>query len=76
MAGLDKGFGRVQLVRSYFAAVAGFTEPEALTRVDVQTRTGGPFGAALTAVRTLWQRSQQDPFYAVLAYRNFKRTDA
>ena len=30
------GFGRAQLVKSYFSAVAGFTEPEAVTQVDVQ----------------------------------------
>ncbi len=32
------GFGRAQLVKSYFSAVAGFTEPEAVTQVDVQVR--------------------------------------
>ena len=112
------GFGRVQLVKSYFSAVAGFTEPEAVTQVDVQARkdvacplgalqlttlllccackppqrvccnvrpashtvsactqarTGSPLQPALAALGRLWQRSQQDPFYGVISYRNFKR---
>lgn len=62
----------MQLVKSYFSAVAGFTAPEALTDDGSAPPAGNPVSKLL---QKLWQSSQSDPFYAVVAYRNFKRTD-
>ncbi len=83
------GYARCQLVRSYFQAVAGFTEPEVLTKVELQPGSSsssssggaqggvGALGAALAKalgpLGTLFERSSSDAFYAVVAYRNFKR---
>ena len=39
----------------------------------MQVRQKGPLESALGALGSLWQRSQQDPFYGVIAHRNFKR---
>lgn len=62
------GFGRAQLVSQYFGAVAGFTQPEIVTQVGQQRQPRGWLGA----VQKLLQRSQGDPFYAVISYRNVK----
>ncbi|PNH11748.1 hypothetical protein TSOC_001390 [Tetrabaena socialis] len=74
------GYARCQLVRQYFQSVAGFTAPEVLTKVAKQDGGGGgggggggPLAAVLGPVAKLFQRSSSDPFYAVVAYRNFKR---
>lgn len=79
------GYARCQLVRSYFQAVAGFTEPEVLTKVELQPNSsssgapgglgalGGALAKALGPLGALFERSSSDPFYAVVAYRNFKR---
>jgi SAM-dependent methyltransferase len=61
------GYSRAQLVKSYFGCVAGFTQPEVLT--EVSTR---PDDSVLGKLKRLFARSSSDPFYAVIAYRNFK----
>ena len=52
---------------------AGFTEPEGVTEVDL---SGAPEPSGLLAllrpVLTLMERSQGDPFYAVMSHRNYK----
>jgi hypothetical protein len=37
---------------------------------------GGPLSALLKPLVGLFQRAGSDPFYAVVAYRNFKREEA
>lgn len=64
------GYSRVQLVKQYFTAVSGFTEPEVVTRVGDTPAPALP--AWLNTLTTLFQRTQQDPFYAVVAHRNVK----
>ncbi|GLI61477.1 hypothetical protein VaNZ11_003874 [Volvox africanus] len=76
------GFARCQLVRQYFQAVSGFTAPEVLTAVNrpadqqQQGRAGGGGflkGLLDSPLARLFRRSSSDPFYAVVAYRNFRR---
>ena len=64
------GYSRSQLVKQYIAAVAGFTLPTVLTEV-LTTPDLSPLGR----LKSLFARSSSDPFYAVVAYRNFKRED-
>ncbi len=63
------GYSRVQLVKQYFGAVSGFTQPEVVTKVG-----GGDDKppALFKWLAMLLQRAQQDPFYAVIAHRNVK----
>jgi len=76
----NSGYGRTQLVKSYFQCVEGFTEPEVLLEVPIpegrQQDGGGLLGGLVKALpqplQQLLSRSSSDPFYAVLAYRNFK----
>jgi hypothetical protein len=73
----NSGFGRTQLVKSYFQCVEGFTEPEVLLQVPIpegqdQGLLGGLLKALPQPLQQLLSRSSSDPFYAVLAYRNFK----
>ena len=58
------------------AARAGFTEPEALTDVDVSPPPPGALAALLSRMTSLWQRASGDPFYAVVSYRNYRRLQA
>ena len=60
------GYARVQLVKSYFSAVAGFTAPEVITDMGAQD------DSLLGKIRRFFQRSSSDPFYAVVAYANYK----
>lgn len=69
------GYSRCQLVRSYFQAIEGFTTPEVLTEVSGASPPQGVNGL-FQAVQRLISRSTSDPFYAVVAYRNFKRSDS
>lgn len=67
------GYSRVQLVVQYFQCVEGFTEPEVVRRLpskdDDNKESGSPLGWIM---RLLGLMSGSDPFYAVIAYRNFK----
>lgn len=62
----------MQLVKSYISAVAGFTAAEAITETGAAQPAGNPVAKLL---QKLWQNSQSDPFYAVVASKNFKRID-
>lgn len=53
--------GRVELVKSYFRGVTGFTEPEAISQ-----RSQVPSFLQMLGM------AGGDPFYAVLAYRGFQ----
>ena len=61
------GYSRAQLVKEYFGAVEGFTKPEVITEVG-----SAPDGSILGKLRRFVTRTQSDPFYAVVAHRNFK----
>ena len=64
-------YSRAQLVKSYFAAVTGFTSPEALTQPAAAPPVDNSIFGKIAA---LFARSASDPFHAVVAYRNFKPT--
>jgi SAM-dependent methyltransferase len=66
------GFSRTQLVKSYFTNVTGFTEPEVITEV-LDDGVEDEKNAFVKLFKTFVKRSSGDPFYAVVAYRNFKR---
>jgi len=61
------GYSRVQLVKQYFSCISGFTEPEVVTEVGV-----APDNSLLGKLKKFVSRSANDPFYAVISYRNFK----
>jgi SAM-dependent methyltransferase len=69
------GYGRCQLVKQYFGAVAGFSPPEVLTEVKLPDEGLGLAGALarltgpLAPLVNLMGRASSDPFYAVIAYR-------
>ncbi|XP_071711506.1 uncharacterized protein [Rutidosis leptorrhynchoides] len=64
------GFGRVQLVVQYFQCVEGFTEPEVVRKLgDATKEDRSPLGVVKGFLGLL---SGSDPFYAVIAYKNFK----
>ncbi|KAG2446475.1 hypothetical protein HYH02_008466 [Chlamydomonas schloesseri] len=73
------GYARCQLVKQYFQAVAGFTTPEVLTEVPkvAGAPAGGTGGGSLPQwlkpLSRFFERTSSDPFYAVVAYRNFRR---
>ncbi|GMN42633.1 hypothetical protein TIFTF001_011839 [Ficus carica] len=66
-------YSRVQLVNQYFQSVEGFTQPEFIKKLPAaNTSAQGkqlPFSWSLGFLGML---PPSDPFYAVLAYRNFK----
>lgn len=65
-------YSRVRLVVQYFQCVEGFTEPEVVRKLpatnDAQENRS-PIGWIMRLFGLL---SGSDPFYAVIAYRNFK----
>jgi SAM-dependent methyltransferase len=63
-------FSRTQLVKQYFMAVDGFTEPEALTSVSGGASLS-PFEAAATVVEKFFKtgNTRADPFHAVVSYK-------
>ncbi|KAK1432721.1 hypothetical protein QVD17_09619 [Tagetes erecta] len=64
------GYSRVQLVVQYFQCVDGFTEPEVVRKLgDGNKEDGSGFGWIKGLLGLL---SGSDPFYAVIAYKNFK----
>ena len=53
--------------------LAGFTEPEAVTEVDMsKVPPAQGIAGAIQKVQKLFERAQGDPFYAVIAYRGYK----
>ena len=63
-------YSRTQLVVQYFQCVAGFTQPKVVKKSPSAkgTQASGP----LSFITNLFQSAGKDPFYAVVAYRNFK----
>lgn len=65
-------YSRVQLVMQYFQSVEGFTQPETIWKLPGASAGEGqktPFGWIMSLLGLL---SGSDPFYAVIAYKNFK----
>ena len=66
----NSGYGRCQLVKSYFQAVEGFSQPEVLLEVPAPGGGSGRPTSLLDRLLTwLPQRAMSDPFYAVVARR-------
>nr|GEY24745.1 S-adenosyl-L-methionine-dependent methyltransferases superfamily protein [Tanacetum cinerariifolium] len=64
------GYSRVQLVVQYFQSVEGFTEPEAVRKLGDGMKQDR---SVLDLIKGfLGLLSGSDPFYAVIAYKNFK----
>eukprot|EP00250_Pteridium_aquilinum_P003725 c14024_g1_i1 orf=67-897(-) len=61
---------RTQLVVQYFQCVDGFTEPEVIRGKPLVKP--GTNSSPLDWLVNLFKSTQKDPFYAVIAYRNFK----
>jgi len=64
------GYSRVQLVVQYFQCVEGFTEPEVVRKLADGSKVDGSGFGWIKGVLGLVSGS--DPFYAVIAYKNFK----
>ncbi|OIS96836.1 PREDICTED: uncharacterized protein LOC109234222 [Nicotiana attenuata] len=69
------GYGRVQLVVQYFQCIEGFTQPEVIRKLPTGKDAAAPQNKSplnwimqLTGLLS----ASSDPFYAVVAYRNFK----
>jgi hypothetical protein len=62
-------------VKQYFQAVQGYTEPEVVLQVPLpagQQQGSGLLQLLPKQLQQFFARASSDPFYAVLAYRNFK----
>ncbi|KAL1536522.1 hypothetical protein AAHA92_29160 [Salvia divinorum] len=66
-----KGYSRVQLVVQYFQCVEGFTQPQVIRKLPNAKQGNSIFSRIGGIVGLL---SGSDPFYAVVAYKNFKPT--
>ncbi|PNX99578.1 hypothetical protein L195_g022845 [Trifolium pratense] len=63
-------YSRVQLVVQYFQSVEGFTEAEVVRKLPgTNNDDKSPLGSIMKLFGLF---SGSDPFYAVIAYRNFK----
>ncbi|PON64358.1 Methyltransferase type [Parasponia andersonii] len=65
-------YSRVQLVKQYFQSVEGFTQPEVIKKTPAADAAQGdklPFSWSMGLLGLI---PASDPFYAVIAYRNFK----
>lgn len=66
-------YSRTQLVVQYFQCVAGFTQPEVIKKSPQASTPRQSSGNPLTSwFNNLFKSVGRDPFYAVVAYRNFK----
>lgn len=63
------GYSRVQLVVQYFQCVEGFTQPQVIRKLP-NAKQGNSIFSQIAGVFGLLSGS--DPFYAVIAYKNFK----
>ncbi|GMI86872.1 hypothetical protein like AT3G01660 [Hibiscus trionum] len=65
-------YSRVQLVVQYFQCIEGFTAPEVIRKLPSAANSQddkSPFSLLMKWLRLF---SGSDPFYAVIAYKNFK----
>lgn len=63
-------YSRTQLVKQYFQCIDGFTMPEVVKRAPQASQEAS--SNPLSFITNLFQSAGRDPFYAVVAYRNFK----
>lgn len=66
----NSAYGRVSLVKQYFQCITGFTEAKVVTEVDLPSQSLN--GLALLQAKfskLLGTALPQDPFYAVMAYK-------
>jgi ubiquinone/menaquinone biosynthesis C-methylase UbiE len=62
-------YSRTQLVKQYFQCVDGFTAPEVVKKLP-EAKSAPP--KPLAFITNLFASAGRDPFYVVVAYRNFK----
>ena len=71
-------YGRIQLVKSYFMSVHGFSEPEVIKRRPLPpgARSANPANSFSSVIAEMWSNfdkllngGNEDPFYAVVAYK-------
>lgn len=66
-------YSRTQLVKQYFQCIEGFTTPEVVKKPISPTQSSQNSSPnPLSLITNLFQSASKDPFYAVVAYRNFK----
>lgn len=66
-------YSRVQLVVQYFQSVEGFTNPENVRKLPADSAAAQEDKSPISwFMRLLGFLSGSDPFYAVIAYKNFK----
>lgn len=66
-------YSRVQLVVQYFQSVEGFTNPENVRKLPADSAAAQEDKSPISwLMRLLGFLSGSDPFYAVIAYKNFK----
>ncbi|XVF60172.1 hypothetical protein PTKIN_Ptkin08bG0023000 [Pterospermum kingtungense] len=66
------GYSRVQLVLQYFQCIEGFTQPEVIRKLPTSGNAQDDKSPFNWFMRLLGLFSGSDPFYAVIAYKNFK----
>ncbi|KAK4846271.1 hypothetical protein QYF36_015222 [Acer negundo] len=65
-------YSRVQLVVQYFQSVEGFTQPEIVRKLPGAGAVEEQKSPLTWIMRLLGLLSGSDPFYAIIAYKNFK----
>lgn len=65
-------YSRVQLVVQYFQCVEGFTQAEIIRKLPAATGSPEDKSPFSWMTKLLGLFSGSDPFYAVIAYKNFK----
>lgn len=65
-------YSRVQLVVQYFQCVEGFTQAEIIRKLPAATGSPEDKSPFSWMTKLLGFFSGSDPFYAVIAYKNFK----
>ncbi|XP_031093973.1 uncharacterized protein LOC115998530 [Ipomoea triloba] len=65
-------YSRVQLVVQYFQSVEGYTQPEVIRNFPPQNKDKSINESPFNWLLKLFSPTSNDPFNAVVAYRNFK----
>ncbi|KAJ7517182.1 hypothetical protein O6H91_21G013400 [Diphasiastrum complanatum] len=67
-------YSRTQLVVQYFLAVSGFTQPEVVKKLPAADLQIPESNSLISWLLRLLPSAGGDPFYAAIAYRNYKPT--